>query len=108
MSTKEFERWLDSTEPVDEPTSEQIAQARHVLSSDGMRVIWAMLVGAAQGKRVELENAPLGTPAEAQRAAVIQGSIKGIYMVRDTLLELASMGSQPAAPDEEIRYGGTE
>jgi len=103
MSTTEFEKWLDNTDIITEPTQEEILLAREVISSEGMRVVWGLMLGTAQGKRVALENAPLGTPETDHRAAVIQGGIKGIYVLRDTLLELANMGSQPAAPEEEIR-----
>lgn len=105
MSTEAFEKWLDDTAELIEPNAEQLAHARLVLSSEGMRVIWGLLVASAQAKRIELENAPCGNAEQAHRVGVIQGSIKGIYMIRDTLLELANMGSQPAAPEEEQRYG---
>lgn len=99
--SEEFTRWLDNAEFITEPTQEQIAFAREVLSAEGMRVIWGMQLAAAQGYRVQLENTPLGTPERDAAASLLQGSIKGIYTLRDTLIELVEMGKRPAAPEQE-------
>lgn len=101
IDTQAFETALDNVQEIVEPTPEQIAQARRIISDPGMLVIWGMMLGVKQAKYVQLGNLPLGTPQSDWAAALVQGHIKGIDALRFTLLDLASMGSSPAAPTKE-------
>ena len=105
VDTEAFEKWLDESPFIDEPDAQQLAAARAVMSSEGMRVIWGMMLAAAHEKRVTLENLPLGTPERDHMAGVIQGGIKGIYVLRSTLLELLTIGRSQQPANEETLNG---
>lgn len=88
----ETERWLlgIKAKAVDELTSQEMDALRSLLGHPGMTAFLSVLLTAQLAQYKMLGHLPLGTPEEAARASVTQGTIKGIEMVMQTLLELAS------------------
>jgi hypothetical protein len=57
------------------------------LKSDACLALWGLMLGAKQAQLVALSKAPLTNMETVSRAAVLQGTIMGIELFYDTLLE---------------------
>lgn len=62
---------------------------QQVLEHPGLSVIWGLMLGARQAQFQALAYAPLGTAPDMSRASVIQGTIRGIELFHDTVVEQA-------------------
>jgi hypothetical protein len=82
--------WLESITPIAESTEQQDAAARELLGNDGLAAVIGLMLGSRQTFYTQLAHLPLDTAANVSRASVIQGQIKGIDLLRQTLLELAT------------------
>jgi hypothetical protein len=76
------------------PDSKAEESMADLLKHPALPLLWGLMLGAKQAQYVGLANMPMGNMAEVARAAVIQGTIKGIDMFYDTLLELSVPSSE--------------
>lgn len=100
MDVKALERWLNSIQPLEEITSEMYdGLMRQCQNGSPLHGLIGLMLGARLGLMEQLANAPLGTAEKMAGAAVIQGAIKGMDEIRQTLLALAQRAAdkQPAA-----------
>jgi hypothetical protein len=91
-STTAIQAWLDEVEVKTDVallTQQEMHDALELIGHPGMKVLLGLMIGSRQGCYVRLANAGLSNTAEAIAAAVIQGTIRGIDMLPNTLLELA-------------------
>jgi hypothetical protein len=90
MDYKELQRTLDNSPVLAEiPDSKAMEELHDLFKHQGLPHLWGLLLGARQTWFVALSQAPVGSTAEIQRLGVIQGTIKGIELFRDTVLEQA-------------------
>jgi len=95
----ELQKLLDNIEGVVEPNIEQRRALIEMLDTPGFKVLIGLLITSRQGLYVQLGNVQLATPEGVSRAAVLQGIIKGIDLVPQTLLDLmlpAQVGTEGA------------
>lgn len=89
MTKEDLESILQSAPLLTQvPDSKAQEQIEDLLKHPALPMIWGLMVGAKQGFRVALEDAPLTNMETCWRAGVIQGTIKGIDQFYYTLLEL--------------------
>lgn len=69
------------------PDSKAREDIEDLLRHPGFYHLYGLLLGARQGYLVALSQAPLANTGEVQRAGVLQGTIRGIEIIRDTVLE---------------------
>jgi hypothetical protein len=82
------QRWLEDIPVLAELSNsdEQIA-VQSLIGHEGFRLFLGLMLGSRQAKYLQLSKVPLANSADATRAAVIQGTIAGIEMSRETVLE---------------------
>lgn len=96
MLKSDLQNTLDNAPVLEAITdSKHTEQIEELLKHPGLPLIWGLLLGAKQGCYRLLENSPLGSMSEVSRAAVIQGTIKGIDQFYHTLIELTVPPEQP-------------
>jgi hypothetical protein len=66
----------------------QQAEVEEVLKLPGLWHIYGLMLGSRQAQYAVLSHAALTNMETVSRAAVIQGTIRGIELFRDTLVEL--------------------
>jgi hypothetical protein len=79
--------WIEAQLPLVTPTKEQALALRSLIGGQGLGTLLGLMHGSRQTYFVQLSNCKLGTPEGVAQAAVLQGAIKGIDLLRDTLLE---------------------
>lgn len=88
MTYDEIKERLDNADVlpaiVDSKDFEQLVDC---LKHPGLVHLWSLMLAARQGQFMMLSAAPTGNTAEIQRLGVIQGTIKGIELFRETVLE---------------------
>lgn len=89
MNLPDTERWLSRLPVISDPSDEQRNALNDLYESVGLTTLLGLLLGARQGLLVFLSNLPLGTPEADCAAAVIQGKIRGLEMVSDTVREMS-------------------
>lgn len=80
--------WLNSIEIVAEPTGDQIDEVWKLLDEPGLAVLLGLLLGQRQGSLVTLSLVPAASVENQHTISRIQGEIKGLDALRNTLLEL--------------------
>lgn len=96
--------WLDKVEVVTDIAllpPEDVHELQSLLGSRAMSLLLGLMMGSRQGCYLQLANAELATAEGRHNAAVIQGTIRGIVMLPQTLLELA-------VPAQEQQQAGQE
>jgi hypothetical protein len=91
--------WLESTPVLAELTdSKQLEMVQSLVGHEGFHLFLGLLLGSRQAFYTALSAIPLDGAANAARASVLQGQIKGIDLVRQTVLEqfmpAAQIGAQ--------------
>jgi hypothetical protein len=90
MISQDLKNILDTAPVLTEiEDSKQREQIEDLLKHPALPLIWGLMLGSKQGQLALLQHAPLGNMAEVSRAAVIQGTTKGIELFYHTLLELS-------------------
>jgi len=80
------------------PNSKAQEELEELFKHPGFVILWGLMLGARQGFLITLANLPVGGTEEVRRLGVIQGTIKGIDLLRETALEQAMpSGDQGAA-----------
>lgn len=103
MNREELKAVLDNTPAyVDLPDSKATEQIQDLLKHPGLPHLWGLLLGARQAQYAALQYAPLGNMAEVARAAVIQGTITGIELFYNTVIE-QSVPSRAGEQEQEQR-----
>lgn len=74
--------------PLADVSETQLTSLFKLLEHDGFPVLLGLLLGERQTKYVQLSNIKLGTPEQQVAAAVLQGQIKGLDRVRETMIEM--------------------
>ncbi len=79
---------LERTSVLTSLDSKQQSEVEEVLKHPGLRHIYGLLLGSRQAYYAALSRMPLTNMETVSKAAVIQGTISGIELFRDTLLTL--------------------
>lgn len=79
---------LEAPIPTDELLPMEKEQVKKLVEDVGFHHLLRLMLGARQAQYMVLSNIMLGDPSNVARASVIQGQIKGIDMLRETVLEL--------------------
>jgi len=69
------------------PDVESTSAFEELLKHPGLPLLWGLLLGSKQAHFAALSAAPLGNLEEVRRAGVLQGTIRGIDMIYQTLVE---------------------
>lgn len=89
MNLRETEDWLASLPVIATPADSQVEALRSLYGGDGLTTLLGLLLGTRQAFYAYLSNLPVGTPEADCAVAVIQGKIKGLEKVLDTVREMA-------------------
>lgn len=87
MNREETEAWLNRVPVLSEPSDEQAEALRALFGSVGLTTFLGLLLGARQALYAFMSNVPLGDAENDCAAAVVQGKIRGIELVFDTVRE---------------------
>lgn len=85
---EELEKFLDNIPELLEPSVEQHDAIFALMQNKGFIALLGLLQAGRQGFYMQLANTPLHDELHRHAASVIQGQIKGIDAIRDTLLSL--------------------
>jgi hypothetical protein len=87
---RDVQRWLDTATTLlpEEITGEQQLAIEGLIGNPGMLAVLGLMLSARQGMYLQVANMPLSTDAGRYQAAVLQGQIKAIDMLPQTLLDL--------------------
>jgi hypothetical protein len=97
-TAEEAQGWLTSLPVVTEiEDSKQLEAVQSLLGHEGFATFLGLLLGSRQAFYVALAAIPLDGAANAARASVLQGQIKGIDLVRQTVLEQFTPAAKPGA-----------
>jgi hypothetical protein len=97
MDFKQLKERLDSAPVLDKlPDSKATEELHDLFRHPGLAHLWGLLLGARQSMFLTLSQSPIGSTGEIQRIGVIQGTIKGIELFRDTVLEQAMTSDDKA------------
>lgn len=101
MKQKDLEAWLESAVPMDgtEITALKQAEIEQILGHPGLLSIVGLMLGARMTAYTQLAAISLHDGQQVARASVIQGTIRGIDLLRATLLERGT----PADAEEGAR-----
>lgn len=83
--------FLDSIPELDDATTAQRDDLRAMLDHKGFPVLMGLLMGQQQGLYGMLANVSPATAEGAHQIGVIQGQIKGIAAIRETVLEMCEI-----------------
>jgi hypothetical protein len=83
------ESWVNNILPLAALTQEQEKAVQELLGHSGVEVLVGLMLGTREAFLVMLASLPLNTPANVTHASVLQGQIKGIDLLRHTLIELS-------------------
>ena len=100
MQDMELQHRFNNTPVLDAvPDSKAQEQLEELFKHPGFTILWGLMLGARQAYLYTLANLPCGSSEEIRRLGVIQGTIKGIDLLRDTALEqtIPSAGEEGAA-----------
>lgn len=90
MNRDELQKALDATPALDIlPDSKAVEQLQDLLAHPGLPHLWGLLQGSKIAQFQVLANSPLTNMETVSRASVIQGTIKGVDLIYNTLLEQA-------------------
>lgn len=91
---KEVQAWFDEVEPLTAITdSKDREQFEKLLGHPGFAVLLGLMLTARQGFYAQLSKLPLHGAADAARASVLQGTITGIELLWQTVLDQCSNSS---------------
>lgn len=95
MAKDAFENWLESIPPLGGISSEQYDGLMQLcVDNSPLWALLGLLLGQRQDQMQILAAMPLGNSADAARASVIQGHIRGLDAARQTLLGLAKRAAE--------------
>lgn len=89
--------WLDTIEAKAGLNSQEQDELLRLFAEPGLPHLISLMMGARQALYAQLANQPLSSAEAVARASVIQGQIKGIDMLPETLLEMVPPAQ--AAPE---------
>lgn len=89
MNIADTERWIQSIPTISEPSDEAADALRNLYGSVALTTLLGMVKGARQALYALLSNVPLGGEENDCAAAVIQGKIRGLETIFDTVREVA-------------------
>src|SRR5687768_12412068 len=69
------------------PDSKAVEAVQEVLKHPGLYHLWGLMLGSRQTHFMMLSEAPAGNLDQVRRLGVIQRTIKGIELFRQTVLE---------------------
>jgi hypothetical protein len=98
---REIQEWLDKAEVIVQPNADQQRALEGIVGGDGLLVLLGLLVGSRQGFYLQLSQTPLSDPAQTYRAAVLQGQIKGIDLVAQTVLNMFPAAGDVSSTEQE-------
>lgn len=88
MTRDELKAVLDNVPVIAQlPDSKAVEELQELLDHPGLKWLWSLMLGAKQGQLEVLRHAPLTNMETVSRASVIQGTINGIELFYETLLE---------------------
>lgn len=99
---EEVKAWLESHQPKVDLTTEETDEVRQLIGHAGLGHLISLLLASRMAQYAILAGLPLESEALRARASVTQGTIKGIDIIRDTLLEMAV----PAQAEEGANGNG--
>lgn len=89
MNRKDTEAWLSRVPVISQPSDEQAEALRGLFGSVGLTTLLGLILGTRQALYAFMSNVPLGGPENDCAAAVVQGKIRGLELVFDTVREQA-------------------
>lgn len=102
MQQKEIQQRFDAAKPrVGIFDSKDQEAVEEVLKHKGFWLIYELMLGSRQAYYSSLSHAPIGNMSEVHRAAVIQGTIQGIELFAQTVVEQGV--SSPESESKEQR-----
>lgn len=104
---KAADEWLKKQGIIGDLTDEDYEQVRKLIGNPSFGIFWAILRFKREQSAIILSNASLGGPERDCAASVLQGHIRAIDDVRETILQIAEPTAD-AAGDEEQTNGGSE
>lgn len=81
------ERFANAPVLAEVPDSKAMEDLHELFRHPGLIHLYGLMLGSRQTQFQMLAQAPLGTASESCRASVIQGTIKGIELFYETVLE---------------------
>lgn len=97
-TTKEVQAWFDEIVPLTEITeTKDREQFEKLLGHPGFAVLLGLMLTARQGFYAQLSKIPLHGAADAARASVTQGTISGIELLWQTVLDQCN----PSSPEND-------
>lgn len=84
---EEIKDWLESHQPKAELLPDEAEALQSLIGNKGLGALLSLMMAARHVSYITLAALPLGTDEMVARASVIQGTIKGIDLIRETLLE---------------------
>lgn len=88
MNVSQLEEILATVECVAEPNTLQLAELQKVLTAPGFQVFMGLLLSVRNGHLQMIANLPIVSKEDHWRTAVLQGQIKSVDIIRETLLQL--------------------
>jgi hypothetical protein len=85
---EEIEKWLNAVPIRTELTGAELDDLFNLTTNRAFKALLGLLLGERQSKLVQLANLPINSPETSARASVLQGEIKGIDKIRETLIEV--------------------
>lgn len=85
---EEIEQWLNDVPIRTELSAIELEQLFLLTTNAAFKGLLGLLLGERQSKLIQLANLPLNSPETSARASVLQGEIKGIDKIRQTLIEV--------------------
>lgn len=85
---EEIEQWLNAVPIRTELSAIELEELFQLTENRAFKALLGLLLGERQSKLVQLANLPINSPETGARASVLQGEIKGIDKIRETLIEV--------------------
>jgi hypothetical protein len=85
---EEIEKWLNAVPIRTELTGAELNDLFELTANRAFKALLGLLLGERQSKLVQLANLAINSPETGARASVLQGEIKGIDKIRETLIEV--------------------
>jgi len=72
--------------------SREFSKFEEMIQTEAFHHFLGLLLGSRQAQLMALANVGLGTAEKSCQASVLQGTVKGIDLVRDTVVDLFTPG----------------
>lgn len=102
---KAADEWLKKQGIIEELTEDDWGQVKKLIGNPSFGIFWAMLRFKREQSAIILSNASLGGAERDCAASVLQGHIRAIDEVRETILQIAEPTADADGQEEQVNGG---